>query len=586
MRGYKLLLIIFILAAVAMTANAQSYLSKGVNVKAQGKKLGDVLDIIARQGGFYFSYNSNIVPADSIVTVNIWNKSVQQALDEIFKGRFAYKEAGQHVIIQYPNSGQFWYVSGYIVDEQTGERIRDVSVFESSQLVASLTNDQGYFKLKLKDKYPATSLNISRSFYQDTLVSIMPGVDQEVQVRIKPEIVTMDEVTINSRDNNVENTWFGKMFLSSTQKIQSINLNKFFVEMPFQGSVVPGLSSRGKMVSQTSNIFSINVLGGYTAGVNGVEIASLFNINKKDVRYVQAAGLFNVVGGGVKGVQLGGVYNMVMGGVKGVQVSGVANTSMDTINGVQAAGVLNTAIKPVTGAQLSGVLNTSVQELNGIQATGVLNSAIKDVKGAQVAGVMNFAVKKVDGVQVAGVLNYATDMKGVQIGLFNFAKQIDGVPIGLFSFVWKGYHKVSLYGNEIMSSNVSVKTGTRWLYNIYTAGVQTQVDNKAYRLGFGYGSDLPIGGKFSVTPELTGNIVYLGNWAEVNSMIRLEANVNFRLHKMIALYAGPSFTAYWDNKQPKVSGYATEVIPASYRTTSHSNNLSSWIGWTAGVTFF
>ena len=37
------------------------------------------------------------------------------------------------------------------------------------------------------------------------------------------------------------------------------------------------------------------MFGGYTAGVNGLEIGGLFNLNKKDVRYVQAAGLFNIV---------------------------------------------------------------------------------------------------------------------------------------------------------------------------------------------------------------------------------------------------------------------------------------------------
>lgn len=585
MRGSWILLIIFIIYTPA-TADAQSYLSKAINVRAENKKLYEVLDIISRQGGFYFSYNSSIIRADSIISVNIWNKPVREALDEIFKSRFVYKETGQHVIIQNPNSGQYWYVSGYVVDEQTGERMGDVSVFESSQLVASLTNDQGYFKLKLKEKFPATSINISRSFYQDTMISIMPGVNQEVQVKIKPDLVKLGEVTISGNENRVENTWFGKMFLSSTQKIQSINLNKFFVDMPFQGSVVPGLSSQGKMVAQTSNIVSVNVLGGYTAGVNGVEVASLFNINKKDVRYVQAAGLFNVVGGDVEGVQLGGLHNTVMGRVSGVQAAGISNTIREPIEGVQMGGIYNLASDKITGLQAAGIANSSIDTVIGVQAAGIVNSAIKYVDGAQFAGITNVSVKEVDGIQVAGIFNYANSLKGVQVGLFNFAKQIDGVPIGLFSFVWNGYHKVSLSGNEMMPYNIAVKTGTRWLYNIYTAGIQMQQNNRAYRLGFGYGSDLPIGGNFTLSPELTGNIVYLGNWTEINPMIRVEANLNFRLHKMVAVYAGPSFTAYWDNKQPKVSGYATEVLPAGYRTTSHSYNLSSWIGWTAGVTIF
>ena len=155
---YITILAIMLFPAIS---GAQSHLNKGVSVKAKQKKIADVLDIIGRQGNFYFSYSS-IVPADSLIDVDIWNKTVQQALDIIFKpGRYEYKETPNHIIIQLPNAGQYWYVSGYVIDGLTGERVRDVSVFDPGQLVASLTNDQGYFKLKLKDKIASTTINVS-----------------------------------------------------------------------------------------------------------------------------------------------------------------------------------------------------------------------------------------------------------------------------------------------------------------------------------------------------------------------------------------------------------------------------------------
>lgn len=609
---------ILLLATAPALCGAQSYLSKGVSVKAKDKKLEDVLNIIARQGGFFFSYNSNIVPADSIVSVDIWNKTVRQSLDIIFKGRFEYKEIQNHVIIQYPSSGQYWYVSGYVVDETTGERVRDVSVFESSQLVASLTNDQGYFRLKLKDKVPSTTINISKSLYKDTLIAIKPGIDQEVKVQIKPRSIEMEQVIISSKENSVEGTWFGNMFLSSKQKIQSINLNKFFVDMSFQGSLVPGVSSQGRMVSQTTNVISINAIGGYTAGVKGLEMGTVFNINKRDVKYLQVAGIVNVVGGNVSGVQGAGIHNTVMGGLTGVQMAGISNTirkpiigvqgagiynlasgdvtgaqmagiannSIDTFTGMQAAGIVNMSVKKLTGIQMAGVLNTSIFGVQGMQASGVVNTCIKDVQGVQLAGTMNFCMGEVRGAQLSGLVNYATHVRGMQFGLFNFAKKVDGVSMGLFSFVWNGYHKISVSANEMTAFNASVKTGTRWLYNIYTVGANTDERNKIYRMGMGWGADLPIAGRFSVSPELTANIIYLGNWAEINTLMKLQGNVNFRIWKYLSVFAGPSFNMYWDNKQPKIEGYATDVLPAGYRTNTHTYNLSSWIGWNAGVTIF
>ncbi len=597
-------LYITILAIILFPAisGAQSHLSKGVSVKAKQKKVADVLDIIARQGNFYFSYSS-IVPADSLVDVDVWNKTVAQALDIIFKpGRFEYKETPNHVIIQSPAAGQYWYVSGYVIDGLTGERVRDVSVFDAGQLVASLTNDQGYFKLKLKDKMPSTTINISKSLYDDTLINIKPGVDQEIKVTINPRSIAMDTVVISSKESFVEGTWLGKVFLSSKMRMQSLNIGKFFVDMPVQGSIIPGVSSQGRMSAQVVNNFSFNMLGGYTAGVNGLEMAGLFNINKKSVRYIQIAGVFNITGGNATGLQAAGVYNQVMDSVNGMQVAGVANVVRGRVHGLQAASVYNLSIGKVKGGQFSGVVNTTIETLDGIQAAGVINSAVKNVTGGQISGVVNLAVKDVIGLQAAGVLNacagtvrgvqysgilnYATRLRGAQIGLVNIADSSSGVGIGLFSFVLKGYHKVSLSANEAFIYNVALKTGTHWLYNIYSAGAAVQPGGNAYILGTGYGSELPISKRFSINPELTGHAIYLGNWSEVNSMIRFQLNLNVHVGKYISFFAGPCYSAYWDNLQPKVDGYKTDILPAGYKRTAYGTNLSSWVGWNAGVTIF
>src|SRR5690606_33332308 len=111
---------------------------------------------------------------------------------------------------------------------------------------------------------------------------------------------------------NVERTAAGRFFVSSKQKLQSLNLGGFFANTPFQTSITPGLSTHGSMSGQVVNKFSVNLLGGYTSGVNGVELGGGFNINKRNVNFLQAAGVFNLVGGSVSGIQLAGVNNSVL----------------------------------------------------------------------------------------------------------------------------------------------------------------------------------------------------------------------------------------------------------------------------------
>lgn len=61
-------------------------------------------------------------------------------------------------------------------------------------------------------------------------------------------------------------------------------------------SLTPGLSTHGFFNSQIVNTFSLNLIGGATAGVDGTELAGGFNVNQYDMRGAQFAGVINVVG--------------------------------------------------------------------------------------------------------------------------------------------------------------------------------------------------------------------------------------------------------------------------------------------------
>src|SRR5688572_7890491 len=82
---------------------------------------------------------------------------------------------------------------------------------------------------------------------------------------------------------------------------------------PVRIAFLPGLSSQGKNDKYTTSHFSLNVLGGITGGIKGVELGTLFNINKKSMQGVQAAGWFNMTNGNVNGIQMAGWFNVTGG---------------------------------------------------------------------------------------------------------------------------------------------------------------------------------------------------------------------------------------------------------------------------------
>ncbi len=594
---------------IVFFTTAQSILNRTITIQVNRQRLDNVLEIISNKGNFYFSYNSAILKKDSIVSFNYDSKTVNAVLHSLFDDTYEFRESGNYIIIRKAPirltvvtkkaeiTDKVYAVSGHVYDEQSGAGIDEASVYEKNILASAFTNSEGYFKIKLKSsKSKFAELTISKEFYRDAVLNIEPRINQEVSVTLKPEenidaatiIVSPDDYltpdavktidtaakknTFLSDTVKVEKLGLSKFFLSAKQKVQSLNLRNFFTTRPFQVSFTPKLSTHGYLSAQVVNNFSLNVLGGYTGGTNGIEIGGLFNMDKKNVQYFQAAGLFNAVGGRVKGFQAAGITNIVL----------------DTVQAFQVAGINNVVKGKFRGFQASGIYNHVTDSLRGFQAAGIGNFVNKKVTGLQVAGIANFSNKETDGVQIAGIINYSKKLRGLQIGLVNIADSSSGYSIGLINIVFKGYHKLSFYTNEIMNVNAAFKTGNAKFYSILLAGVNAGTANRAYSYGYGLGSERPLNKKntFSINPEITCQYLYLGSWNYTNLNNRLDLNFNVKFNKYISFFAGPSFSVFISNQHSGIGNYRFPGPPAGYKPINFGTNVNGWFGWNAGVNFF
>jgi len=274
----------------------------------------------------------------------------------------------------------------------------NTSVYEREQLVSTLTDEHGYFKLKLRNRHlNQVRLTASRFAYRDTSLNFLNAVIISKTSR---------EKTFRHNAKDVEATALGRLLTTASQRLQSINIQNFFATRPYQVSITPGLSTHGMLSSKVINKASLNLAGGYTAGVIGLEVGGLFNINKRDTRYLQFAGVFNLVGGTVTGLQL----------------AGVSNQALDTVRGVQLAAFIN------------------------------------------------IAEGQVSGLQVAALTSRAHKLKGLQIGLFNQVDSSEGASIGLINIIRNGFYKVSYSANNLMNTNFSLATGTHRYYSKLSIG--------------------------------------------------------------------------------------------------------------------
>ncbi|MFD2288913.1 hypothetical protein GJU39_21660 [Pedobacter petrophilus] len=448
-------------------------MEKPVSIAATDQRLSTVLTNISRQGGFHFSYSGKNFPKDSLVTFIANNQAVSKILKQLLNNRYEFEERRNYIIItpalqrlsfintDVNSDNNTYSISGVIVNETTGERLMNTSVYEKEQLVSTMSDEHGYFKLKLR----SGSLNqvriiASKYAYRDTSLNFLNTV--VIANRTRARVFQHDTKT-------VEATALGRFFTTAAQRIQSINIQDFFANRPYQVSIIPGLSSHGALSSQVINKFSLNLAGGYTAGVDGLEFGGLFNINKRNTRYLQLAGIFNLVGG------------------------------------------------KVTGLQLAGVSNQALDTLKGIQISGFINKTDSEVSGLQVA-VLN---------------NKAHMLKGVQVGIVNVADTSQGASIGLINIIRNGFYKITYSANNLTNTNVSLKTGTHGFYSNLLLGANINAHNKMYSFGFGVGHDFMFSDHIYLSAEAAYQFAFTGSmddrWAQAKLLLNMQLAKNVSL---------------------------------------------------------
>jgi len=505
------------------------------------EKVGNALLEISEEHGFYFSYQNSVVQVEKPVPVTEYMGTLEGFLETLLGDEYEFKELNNYVIIRYApgildldaqvekNSRQLT-VKGFVKDRQTGEAIAYASVYDRSYLNSTLTDDKGYFEFRTKSEESAW-LTLSKDRYRDTTFMILPAV--EIEASRKKNLFRYFQE--DGSADEVEQSFFGRMFIGFQQRFQRINLGGFFAESPFQMSLTPGLSSQGMFNSQMVNKFSLNLLGGYTAGVDGFEAAGVFNINQKDVRYFQMAGAVNVVGGSVSGFQAAGISNKVFKKFKGLQVAGIVNHNKQEVQGLQVAGIMN-RVESEAGHQIAGMINYS-HVIKGLQIAGIGNWATHEAKGAQVAGIFNKASGTTQQ-QVSGLVNKAGTVKGIQLaGLVNIAESSD-YPVALLNFIENGKKSLALQSDESAMMHIIFRSGGRVLYGVLGAGYKAW-GAPVYSLETGLGIYLVEHSKYTMDMELVAQV--MSNFKDKNyNTTSLRILNGIQIHSPLRVFVAPT----------------------------------------------
>lgn len=550
------LCIFILIGSLPALAQQVPVLERQVTIQAQDERLDIFLKRLSQESGCVFSYSASSLDVSRSVSYEFEQQTTREILETVFDGNIKMKQKGVYVILTpAPNVSKEVVIRGYIVDETSGSRIGNATVYNPVTLRSVTTDQYGYFEYVVK-KPTANDykLIVKKVDYTDTVL-LAPqkrSSFQKISIRI-------DKEKLNNVGESLAKPAV-KFWSWTKRSVASIHLTNMrdTIHRTWQVSFVPFVGTNRKLSGSVTNDWSFNMIGGYSAGTNKAEFGGVFNINTSNVKAFQAAGVFNLNGGETKGVQLGGTFNLNLQSASGVQAAGFANLNMQNMQGVQLAGFLNLTGKHTTGAQVAGFANIS---------------------------------KTINGTQVAGFVNIAKHVTGSQIGFLNIADSIRGVPIGFLSFVAKGYHTLELGADEVIPVNISFRTGVRAFYNIISVGVRPEnTDSVTWSFGYGVGTSPRILKKLYLNIEVTANQINKGNIEALNVINRMYAGLDFQVAKNFALYAGPTVSIrIYDttfNRHPELFTYYTPTIQSERTYTQHDLASQIWWGFRAGIRLF
>ena len=428
----------FLLFAAVVSAQGP-LLERRVTIQADQVRLSRALELIAKEASFKLSYNAAVVPVDSVVSLNADNETVERVLRGLLPKTLRWKASGSHLIISGEAGRKQRFTSeGSVVDAANGQGIARATILEVQRGNAVNTDDRGAFRITLTGDEDRIPIRIARHGYRDTVLYVpRDAAVGRVALKRLDDLERIEPICHFERCT-VEDLGMTRLLVPAASMEQAANLD-LDERVAFQLSLVPGVSTNGPLASSMVNRVSVNIIGGYARGVEGVEVGGGFNLLSGDMTGFQFAGLANLVGGHTKGLQVAGAINHSMRSLEGVQLAGLANTVWDTLSGVQVSGGINVVKRGMSGVQVSSWGNVSLGDLDGVQVTGGVNVAQGVVNKAQVSGMLNYA-KGVQGGQVTSGINVALgEVGGGQVGFVgNFAKQVSGGQFSLGANVVPG----------------------------------------------------------------------------------------------------------------------------------------------------
>jgi len=200
------------------TAVGQELLERRISIPKQSISLYNALNLISQKVDCSFIYDSQIVESDKRVKLVAENQPLKQVLDNIFANPdLGYKVIGQHILIYRIKKGPVdnnpaknslpekdsltnIIIRGHVFDNDSKTPLPFASIGILEENIGTITNNDGYFTLKVPASFSGTSLVVSHLGYMSQNIPVQLLSEQKVDLFLERRVISLQEVIIRYID--------------------------------------------------------------------------------------------------------------------------------------------------------------------------------------------------------------------------------------------------------------------------------------------------------------------------------------------------------------------------------------------------
>lgn len=210
----KLLAIaLFLLVILPERAECQqSILDSTLTFRSGTVKTGNALDIITRQTGYNFTYDSRLIDQEKKTDLTFRNTKLSVVLDSILKNdSLVFSVIDKYIIISHTErqpatkqdssvTDKVKYITGKIIDNETNEPLPFATIALKNKGKGTVSNNNGDFGMKITPDLLNDTLSVSYLGYQGREIPVRKAFDNNFTISMMREFISIPEIIIKNQN--------------------------------------------------------------------------------------------------------------------------------------------------------------------------------------------------------------------------------------------------------------------------------------------------------------------------------------------------------------------------------------------------